>query len=516
MKALGMNCGVVLAASLMSPAAARARSATADVLDSARSTMGRLERTGALVASGVLKSSSDAGRWTQAVDMRNGRFIARSSFRLFSVSSGYDGRTLWKQDRSGTSHRLDAPFSRAEALTQSWLLRRGYLEPKGARYGYIGQGQIGTHSVVTLLAVPNGGNPVQLAFDRASHLLVQLTRELPNHISVERYADYRRVGRVLMPFRIESGEGADTAISVTRYDLRAASTARFAVPPRPRDTRISAVRPVALDGRSYPSITARVNGKDYDFIVDTGGHNILTPAVAEKLGLMVDGQGSSAGGGTGTVTQRDTRVRELQVGGATMSDQHFYVIDLGPAVVRQDKPPLGGVLGLEVFERVAVTFDVPRGTLTAMPFALARCDGHSVPIRFDDDMPLVMGSVDGMPGLIAIDTGNGGLPIILWRWATANGVAGTFLKGQTIEGSGLGGKSPLVRSPHHRLLIGEVELADQEVAYSRDRAGTFSSRTEAANIGHPLLAHGPVTFDYSRGVMCIGPDRKSSPGRAAP
>src|SRR5262249_58007548 len=126
------------------------------------------------------------------------------------------------------------------------------------------------------------------------------------------------------------------------------------------------------------TITATLNGKRYDFIVDTGGHDILTPDVARALGLEPVGAGASGGSGEGTLAQQDVRVASMQIGGATLRDQHFYVIPLQyDTVERGTKPPLAGILGLELFERLAIRIDYGARTMTLRTFAPAPRARHS-------------------------------------------------------------------------------------------------------------------------------------------
>src|SRR5205814_8485893 len=141
--------------------------------------------------------------------------------------------------------------------------------------------------------------------------------------------------------------------------------------------------------------------------------NIVTPEVAAELGMTSEGQGTSGGSGPGRAATSDTQVAELKLGTATMTNQHFTILDMGDAVKRKDKPPMAGILGLEIFERMAVTVDEPGNTLTIEPFAPnRRCEGGKISLLFDDDQPSVRGRIDGIPAQIGIDVGNGGIPIV--------------------------------------------------------------------------------------------------------
>ena len=52
-----------------------------------------------------------------------------------------------------------------------------------------------------------------------------------------------------------------------------------------------------------------------------------------------------------------------------MTDQHFFVLDLGyPAFERGKAAPLAGLLGVELFERLAVRIDYPVRRITLTSF----------------------------------------------------------------------------------------------------------------------------------------------------
>jgi hypothetical protein len=242
----------------------------------------------------------------------------------------------------------------------------------------------------------------------------------------------------------------------------------------------------------------------YDFILDTGGHNIITPAVLAELGLQSEGKGTSGGSGPGRAAVSDTRIAELRLGSATMTNQHFTVLDLGNAVARKDKPAMAGILGLEIFERMAVTVDEPAGKLTIEPFQPGRtCEGDKIPLLFDDDQPSVAGKIDGIPALIGIDVGNGGIPIVLWRWAEAHKIADRFRNGKEGSGSGVGGNNVTYRTPHHDVVIGRTAIRDTDVNYATTKTGYFSSRADSMNLGRTLLQKYAVRFDYANGHMCV-------------
>jgi hypothetical protein len=496
-------------AALASPLVAR--NPGSEMLRSAARAMGRLDPGRTLIAAGRIEAEGRTGKWLQVIDLSNGRFLERSVYSVFSVADGFDGRRRWVQDPSGGHHILNASFTRADAISQAWLRRRGYLDWRQARILGIKHETGDAHPATILTIKPSGGNALRLAFDDATHLLVRSEWNRPISIITETYSDYRKVGGGAVPFHTEVREiGGDEAKSAIQ--LRSArlitptQAASFAPPPRPKDTIINGSATVALDGQSFAVVPARLNGREYDFIFDTGGHDIITPAVVAEMGLKIEGKSSSGGAGAGKVTRSDTQVGRLQIGAATLTNQHFYVIDLGDVVKRKDKPPLGGILGLELLERLTITLDEPRGRMTIAPRQPAKpCPGDNVPLLFNEDQPVANGSIDGIPGLVGIDTGNAGTAIVLWKWAVAHEAADKFRHGESATGRGIGGDSSLSGTRHHEITIGKTPLHDLYVNYAEDKAGAFSSRTDAANIGRDLLLHHAVTFDYARSRMCLLP-----------
>jgi hypothetical protein len=474
------------------------------VLSAAAKAMGRLE-PGTTEARGQIEAEGRTGDYRELIRSRDGAYVTRFTYQRFGEADGYDGRIRWKQDRSAATHVLNAPYTIADTLSLAWLKRRGYLQPGSGRIERLEREVIGGRPATVLTMRPHRGNPLRLAFDNQSHLLVRTQRDKPLSTITETYSDYRRIGGRRLPFRVETEESGDRQLfRIAQYAHSA--KAGFGPPRPPSDTVIAGSATIPLLAPNFAVVPARVNGHDYDFILDTGGHNIVTPEVAAELGLTREGQGTSGGSGPGRQETSDTQVAKLELGGATMTDQHFTILDMGNAVKRKDKPPMAGILGLEIFERMVVTVDEPRGRLTIDPPRPGRrCEGDAIPLLFDDDMPAVRGTIDGIPAQIGIDVGNGGIPIVLWRWAEAHKVAAKFRAGKEGSGSGVGGNNTTYRTPHHDIVVGKTAIRDTDVNYATTPTGYFSSRADSMNLGRTLLQKYVVRFDYPQGHMCVIP-----------
>lgn len=497
-------------ASLSVLGAAASAATPQSVLNAAARAMGRFDAGAIVEVRGTVEAEGRTGDFREAIRVRDGAFVSRAVYKAFSEADGFDGRVRWKQDRSGASHPLNAPFSKADAITLAWLKRRGFLVPGTARARSVKHETIDGSRATVLTMQPPGGQPVDLAFDDSSHLLVQVERLRPLSIIKETYSDYRQVGRFKVPFNVKVDDSGEIQQQIRAVRYVRVKSASFSRPPRVLDTALNTPSTLPLQAKGFAVVPATINGREYDFILDTGGHNIVTPAVVAELGLTADGSGTSGGSGPGRVPTSDTHIKELKLGSATMTGQHFTVLDLGNAVKRKDRPPMAGILGLEIFERMAVTIDEAGGTLTIEPFQPGRqCAGDRVPLVFDDDQPSASGKIDGISALIGIDVGNAGPPIVLWRWAEAHKVAERFRKGVEGSGSGVGGNNVTYRTPHHDILVGRTAIRDVEVNYATTPTGYFSSRADSMNLGRTLLEKHVVRFDYSQGHMCVMPLRRT-------
>lgn len=493
----------------------------AQVLQRARSASGgdAWSAIAALHAQGEEHAVGLTAQWRGVDDLRGGHYMQRSDFGVFKAAEGFDGREHWREDRSEGTHALDSNFARTATATDAWLARRGWLRANadGAALSAASSKTDAGHNYDVLTATPRNGQAVELWFDAQTGLLARNVRVMPISIQTTRYEDYRDAAGLKLPFAIttDNGEpGDEDRIAIKAYRADAAKPAEFMRPAPRNDASVPAQGsrvPIEVDG--YVTVEARLNDKTYAFILDTGGHNIITPDVVKALGLKSAGAGVSGGAGEGTVAEQDTRIARLQIGDAVMSDQHFYVIPLQyNTVERGDRPVLGGILGLEIFERFVVRLDYKSKTLTLKPQGSAyKGRGTAAPITFADDMPLIAAGFEGAQGDFAIDTGNGGTMLIQHVWAERHGLAAKMKAGLETVSYGAGGASRNWAIGGARFALGGQEFDDVVARYAEDSKGSFSSRTEAGNLGTDVLAHFTLEFGYARGKVWLEPEAGFTP-----
>ncbi|MEO8924645.1 MAG: aspartyl protease family protein, partial [Caldimonas sp.] len=521
---------VLLIATAVNPLAVAAAAPSVAATELATSTLAAVRRAGGgaawqrfamLAAQGRIVTSGLPGRWRRVDDLRGGRYSTATDVSAFRVAEGNDGSKHWRQDPSGAVHSLNAPFALAATATDAWLAERGWLR-KDSASAAIGQAETRSeeghrYDVVTM--TPRAGQPIELWFDSSSHQLARTVRQMPISVQTVRYGDYRKVAGLPLPFRIETRDSASSDVETITVEswrpARFATSRTFTAPAPPDDTELVGDTRVELDVDGFVTLPARLNGKLFEFILDTGGHDIITPAVAAKLGLQPLGHGASGGAGAGQLVEQHVRVETLQIGAATLRHQHFYVLPLQYSTVeRGARPELGGLLGLELFERLRGRIDYAGRALTLSRFGSASLapPAHEVPIVFDDDIPLLVGRIGADPGLFAIDTGNSGSTVVQARWARRNGLAEAMKRGIETVSYGAGGASRNWVSRVAMLEIGDARIAHLIGRYAEDEAGAFSSRTEAGNIGTDVLSGFVVDIDYGRGVIGF----EARPGYVAP
>jgi hypothetical protein len=326
------------------------------------------------------------------------------------------------------------------------------------------------------------------------------------------------VSGLLLPFRIDLDHGDEsdsgtTAIATYRL-LNNMPPSALATPARPDDVRFTSsldrtTVPARVDDSGFVIVFAKIDGHGpLPFILDTGGHDILTPAAADTLGLKAVGAGESYGAGSGSTPTNFTKVDELAIGDATVLRQPFTVLHLDLGHTRNaagDMVPIAGILGLEIFERFSVEINFESDTLTLARTSDPRpAYAEVIPLTFTSDMPLVEASLDGAPGSFGLDLGNNVGLILFAPWLAAHGLSAHSESHQS--GTSVGGAIALGTSHARSFRLGTVSFTNPHILVSDAKSGSFSARSEAGNIGTPLLKTlRRVTFDYARGSLYVEP-----------
>ena len=473
-----------------------------------------------ITARGTLLASGQVGDFRSVTDVVDGRSALSQTLGKQFTKSVYDGHSNWRQDYSGGVHALNSPNARAAAVTNAYLDRNGYFRPTspGASIACVGvRTERGRTYFVTRIT-PKGGLSIEQWIDARSFLLDRTVEVAPTSESITYPSDYRQTGQLVLPYSIREsviGDAADDIVQqVSSYVFRStAHNDQFDRPTDPTDTKFLANNPetvrIAIEAGDVV-VTARINGKGpFPFILDTGGHAILTPETARTVGLRSEGAGTSGGGGSGRVGVAYTYVRRLQIGNVLIPNQPFLVIPYDNNFSdRGSKQPLAGILGLELFERLAIRIDYAHATMTMAPLASFkyRGSGVRVPIVFQDDMPLATASADYSRGWFGVDTGNSGSLIMFGPFLKNHDFLKRYAPGVSVVGSGTGGAVHSFVEQLDRFQVVRRTFRNIPTFFVvGQQGGSFSSTTEAGNMGYQVLANFIPTFDYRNGLIYFEP-----------
>jgi hypothetical protein len=451
------------------------------------------------------------GTYDTALDPKDGRSVTRWYSGELSSADGYDGRQPWSTDYSRGTLVMNATSARATAVSHAWIEAHGWCDVAAeVRYRDLGTVRLdagrGTADVIT--AVPRGGARVTLFVNQESHLLDRTSLALDEDHEVVSYADWRTVDDAVAPFEVRitypEDEESETDVVDDFLPRKAFEASTFAAPKTVSGVTFppgtDAVRvPYVMDGFK-PIVNVRINGRGpYPFVVDAGGHFILTAQTARAVDLHPRGADHSMNQGNVYEAGYAT-VHRLRIGDVVVDDQVAKIVPYRfGKVERGPRPPKAGWLGREFFERFSVTLDPRTRLMTLRPLDRPRpvAAGTRLPIVFDDDSPLAPCRIDGRRGSCMLDTGNAGFTIVADAWARRTGLAATLRRGIDDGGE---------RVSRARIAIGPFERRAALVSYaSPDMSYYEPYNVEAAILSEALLDPFVMTFDYARDGVWIEP-----------
>ncbi|WP_068879077.1 MULTISPECIES: hypothetical protein [unclassified Phenylobacterium] len=151
-----------------------------------------------------------------------------------SREQGFDGVVAWRRAGSGPAERSSDAAAVREAVITAYVSNNGFFFPERfpAKADYL-RDEAGFDVV---RVEPMGGRPLELWFDRRTHLLGRIVDYAgPQPVAVS-LSDYRRVGDVLVAFRAVVTGPSGTVLDEGKVDMvdhRPVDRSVFA-PPKPR------------------------------------------------------------------------------------------------------------------------------------------------------------------------------------------------------------------------------------------------------------------------------------------
>ena len=509
---VGVNCALAVAAT----------PTVESVLSAYHTAVGKVPDSGSARVDYTFSGSGLKGSRTDQIDLATGAFVESMQADIVGEAAGFDGTTPWMRDTSGANTPQEGGDRIAVAVNEAYRLgnlwwRSGY---SGATITYAGRSVVDGKTLDQLTVTPRKGKPFGAWFDTNTGLLAQVTEDRQFFHTRTLFEDYSAEHGLTLPhsITIDTGSGKENnqflhlkAFSVAA-PMPLTAYSRPTAPPTGAtlDADAAAVTLPFQLLNNHIYVSAKVNGKGpYTFIVDTGGHNLISPRLAAELGLKTIGAAAMSGAGDKHTESGFARVDEIALGAVKLHDQLGFVAPIYDDSI--EGFPVDGMVGFELFRRFVVRLDYGRDTMTMTN--PTRFDptgaGLAVPFVFYDHLPQVSGRIDDLPARFDIDTGSRSELDITGPFVKAQNLRARFAKGvSAVTGWGMGGpsRSYVVRLPS--ITLGSAAPVVNPVAgLSEDKGGSISDPNYEGNIGSGFLKRFVVTFDYAHQKMYLKPAR---------
>lgn len=261
-----------------------------------------------------------------------------------------------------------------------------------------------------------------------------------------------------------------------------------------------------VDNHVYLDVMLNGTGP-YRFEFDTGGQNVIDPAVARALGAAVTGSVQGGGVGTNSEQVRFARVRSLRVGQAELRDQIFAVLPLRGAISDAKSAPVDGFIGFEVLARFVTTFDYESGRVTLRMPGATTVPGKPVAFVFSGTQPQIPCKINGIDAACTVDTGSRSSVDLFSPFIVAHpSIVPANVTALGLNGFGLGGGSVGRLGRLRSLQIGGYELNNLIAGFSVTQRGGYAAIGLGANVGGSVWKRFRLTFNYQAQRMWLDPN----------
>jgi len=481
-----------------------------------------LERVKTVELLGTVSFGGMSGKGTSWLDIGGIRFSESYETSPLSGGDGYDGTDAWNSDGSGLVWVDGGQSGRAQAISQAYVNDGALWSPNrgGASVTSAGVKQNAGRSYDVLqITAPHSLVPFELWFDRTTHLPARFVQTIGPTTTVTTFGNYRPVDGLMIPrtSHTQSSDGNSGDSTVTQAIANPPGAAEHLAKPASNvhDFSIaggatSTTIPIELvDNHVYLSLM--LNGKGpYRFIYDTGGANIVDPAVAQEIGAA--GHGSIQGGGVGSTTESVSfaKVATMHIGDATVRDQLFGVAPTRMGFGISSGRPVDGLIGFEVLSRFITTFDYAGKSVTlAMPgnAPSAPSGSKTSPWVLDGRQPQFACSIDGIDTQCTLDTGARDSITLFGPFLTAHPqIMPATLTGIGVNGFGFGGPAFGKLGRIQSVAFGGFTLSNVIGDFTTQTKGAFAEPFVAANVGGNLFRRFTLTLDYGKQTMTLTPN----------
>ncbi len=402
----------------------------------------------------------------------------------------FDGERVYSININGTTlPESDSPdrFLRAERTVASLA----FLDP--AFTGTVDDRGITTIDGVSYhtFVVTNGDATPMKVFVDVRRAIVRYMSDVNGDQTIE-YRDYRTVpGGFYLPFLVLRNGSV-----LERYDSRSSTSDAFTPPHGPKPVFRGAPLPVATDPNlSIPIFPCTLGGIATRCLLDSGNSGLsMSLELAEQL--HAPSVGSFVVRGLGNYATEVVRGGNLEVGNATFPPANYVVLT--------DIHRFGYdvVLGADVLASTTIGLDPIHHEITFDARVPQR--GTSVPLVFQNFVPVLMVQLGSLGTQLALDTGDESNINLAYGFYQAH--PGLFDATESRSVAGVGGTSVELIGKIPDVRIGGIAMGSQTIGTTQTLHGTAFG-----HLGAAFLQHFNVVIDYAAQAVHFVPTPTPSP-----
>ncbi len=477
--------------------------------------IGVIHAEGSVVAAGLSGSGDD---WNEMGGMREASLFSTPPL---GGGSGWDGNESWNLDQTGLVIVDGSVLGRSSAVNQAYL---GNYDLWTTGYGGATVAWGGSRSEkdkkydVLTVTPPKSNLPIDIWFDRATHMPVEAVQTAGPMVTTITMADFKLVDGLMIPYRVDTSTNAGDSTSFTATSVEAnppGGAAHLAAPKSsPHDFSIAdgamqASVPVQL-AENHVYLDVMLNGKGpFHFELDTGGANVIDPAVSKELGVAGGGSTQVTGVGSASATSSFAVIKTLQVGKALLTNQVFIVLPIAKSLGTAHGMQMDGVIGYEVLSRFVTTFDYGNRKLVFhLPGSyVPPPDATVMPIVLYGTQPQFACSIDDVSTTCTLDTGaRDSISLFTLFVQTHPSVVPVRLTAPGVNGFGVGGPNIGRLGRVQTLSFGGLTLHDLVGDYTTQSKGGLAMPFIGANVGGAVWSRFTMTLDYRQLTMALTPN----------
>jgi hypothetical protein len=375
----------------------------------------------ALHVTGKMRTAVASGTFEWWADLTTGEFAVSKSAGPLTHFYGYDGHVIWRKDSKGIVLVQNGPAAVTWNANSEFEEKYALFSPNhgGAEVTYLGVRRSQGKSYEVISVVPPHGYRKEWWFETATGLLARRIIRWHGRTITYTFFNYQAAHGLMIARReiMADDTGPHETFEKTQLEadvpdlehhLRRPVTGAndFLLPGNKTSIPIDTID-------NHIGLDVRLNGKGpFHLWFDTGGYNIVDPAVAREIGAEPAGIVPRRRPGKRADGVRFVRIDKLSIGAATLFAQPFLITDLGPRALHfKSKQKQQGMIGYELPARFLVTIDYEaRRMVLRIPNGRATASTDSaIPLLFDGSIPAIPCRLAGINTTCVLDTGSSGL-----------------------------------------------------------------------------------------------------------